>query len=437
MADCTADEVEFSKLVRRKLQVNFGGGAVSSDGGLLLVREVDRRLKLTERVAKVLHDPRDPDLITHPLVDLLRQRVYGIVHGYEDLNDHERLREDVLLQSVLDRKAALGSAPTLCRMENRARRAEMGAMHREMVETFIASFDTAPEELVLDFDATDDPVHGRQEGRFFHGYYDCYCYLPLYVFCGEQLLVSYLRPSKIDGAKHAWAILALLVKRLRQAWPAVHIIVRADSGFCRQRMLTWCERHAVSYCVGLAQNKRLNALTRTHRERLAEQFALTQAKQREFSEFHYGAHTWHTERRVIARLEYSEQGDNPRYIVTTLPGEAGVLYDDLYCARGEMENRIKEAQLGLFADRTSCHYFIANQFRLLLSSLAYILVERLRALGLAGTEFARLQAGTVRSKLLKIGAVIIRNTRRVRVLLSSAFPYQEIFRHAARALRSP
>ena len=437
MSDCTVDEVEFSKLGRRKLQVNFGGGEVSSDGGLLLVREIDRRLKLTERVAKVLHDPRDPDLITHPLVDLLRQRVYGIVHGYEDLNDHERLREDVLLQSVLDRKAALGSAPTLCRMENRALRAEMWALHREMVDTFIASFVQAPEELVLDFDATDDPVHGKQEERFFHGYYDCYCYLPLYVFCSEQLLVSYLRPSKIDGAKHAWAILALLVKRLRQAWPTVRIILRADSGFCRHRMLGWCERHGVGYCVGLAQNARLNRLTQSHRERLATQFAATEDKQREFAEFHYAAATWRTERRVIARLEYTDQGDNPRYIVTNLEGEGAALYDQLYCARGEMENRIKEAQLGLFADRTSCHYFIANQFRLLLSSVAYILVERLRALGLTGTEFARLQAGTLRAKLLKIGAVIIRNTRRVRVLLSSAFPYQDIFRHAARALRSP
>ena len=437
MSDCTVDEVEFSKLGRRKLQVNFGGGEVSSDGGLLLVREIDRRLKLTERVAKVLHDPRDPDLITHPLVDLLRQRVYGIVHGYEDLNDHERLREDVLLQSVLDRKAALGSAPTLCRMENRALRAEMWALHREMVDTFIASFVQAPEELVLDFDATDDPVHGRQEARFFHGYYDSYCYLPLYVFCGEQLLVSYLRPSKIDGAKHAWAILALLVKRLRQAWPTVRIILRADSGFCRHRMLGWCERHGVGYCVGLAQNARLNRMTQSHRERLATQFAATEDKQREFAEFHYAAATWRTERRVIARLEYTDQGDNPRYIVTNLEGEGAALYDQLYCARGEMENRIKEAQLGLFADRTSCHYFIANQFRLLLSSVAYILVERLRALGLTGTEFARLQAGTLRAKLLKIGAVIIRNTRRVRVLLSSAFPYQDIFRHAARALRSP
>lgn len=437
MTNCTANKVVFGKLGRRKLEVNFGGGAVSSDGGLLLLREVDRRLKLTEHVASVLKDPRDPDLITHPLVDLLRQRIYGIVQGYEDLNDHERLREDALLQSVLERDESLGSAPTLCRMENRASRAEMWALQRQLVKSFIASFKRPPEELVLDFDATDDPVHGKQEGRFFHGYYDSYCFLPLYVFCGEQLLVAYLRPSKIDGAKHAWAILALLVKRLRQAWPEVRIILRADSGFCRHRMLTWCERQGVGYCVGLAQNARLNAMTQAHRERLVVQFATTQTKQREFFEFHYAAASWHSERRVIARLEFSEQGDNPRYIVTNLAGTAAELYDDLYCARGEAENRIKEAQLGLFADRTSCHYFIANQFRLLLSSFAYVLVERLRALALTGTEFARLQATTLRAKLLKIGAVILRNTRRVRVLLSSAFPYQAIFAHAVAALRSP
>jgi len=437
MPDCTATKVEFSKLGRRELQVDFSGGAISSDGGLLLLREVDRRLKLTERVAKVVGDPRDPDLITHSLVDLLRQRIYGIAQGYEDLNDHERLREDALLQSVLNRKVALGSAPTLCRMENRARRAEGWAIHREMIETFIASFAQAPEELVLDFDATDDPVHGRQEARFFHGYHDHYCFLPLYVFCGEQLLVAYLRPSKIDEALHAGAILRLLVKRLRQAWPAVRIILRGDSGFCRRTILSWCERNGVSYCVGLAKNSRLNALTQWQRQRLALQFALTQTKQREFADLRYGAHTWHCERRVIARLEHADKGDNPRYIVTNLEGEAAALYEQLYCARGEMENRIKEAQLGLFADRTSCHDFLANQFRLLLSSLAYILIERLRTQGLAATEFASLQATTLRAKLLKIGAVIIRNTRRVRVLLSSAFPYQEIFCQAVRALRSP
>lgn len=437
MSNCSAKAIAFSALKRRELEVNFGGGAVSSDGGLLLLREVDRRLKLTARAAAVIADARDPELITHSLRDLIRQRVYAIVQGYEDLNDHAQLREDLLLRSVLEREGALASAPTLCRLENRATRATAWALHEQLLETFIGSFSTAPEELVLDFDATDDPVHGEQEGRFFHGFYDSYCFLPLYVFCGEQLLVSYLRPSKIDGAQHAWAILALLVKRLRQAWPQVRIVLRADSGFCRHRMLSWCERQGVGYCVGLAKNTRLNRATEWHRRRLARRFAASGEKQRLLYEFRYGAHSWHRERRVIARLEHTDKGDNPRYIVTNLQGDPAQLYDALYCARGEAENRIKEAQLGLFADRTSCHYFAANQFRLLLSSLAYVLVERLRAIALAGTAFAQLQAPTLRAKLLKIGAVIVRNTRRVRVMLSSAYPYQPIFRHAALALRSP
>ena len=437
MANCTAKRIEFEPFRRRRVEVKFDGGDVSSDGGVLLLRKVEHRLGLLDAVAKVLADPRDPERIEHTLGAMLRQRVFGLVQGYEDLNDHTALRTDPLMQTACERDTVLASAPTLCRLENRASRAAAWAIHEVMVEKFIASFKTAPEELVLDFDATDDPLYGKQEGRFFHGYYDSYCYLPLYVFCGEQLLVSYLRPSKIDEAKHAGAVLKLLVKRLRKAWPTVRIIVRGDSGFCRRRMLAWCERNDVGYCVGLAKNKRLNRMTEAQRARLARQFALSQVKQREFAELRYGARTWNTERRVIARLEHMDKGDNPRYIVTNLEGAPRALYEDLYCARGEMENRIKEAQLGLFADRTSCQYFVANQFRLLLSSLAYILTERLRALALAGTEFARLQATTLRAKLLKIGAIIIRNTRCVRVMLSSAFPHQAIFFAAARALDSP
>jgi len=436
MTDFTAKRIEFAPFKRRRVDVSFDGGDVSSDGGVLLIRQLDRRLGLLDAVAKALTDSRDPQRVTHTLTDLLRQRVFGLVQGYEDLNDHAALRIDPLMQSACERDTALASAPTLCRLENRATRAAAWAMHRVMLEQFIASFKHAPEELVLDFDATDDPLHGKQEGRFFHGYYDSYCYLPLYVFCGEQLLVAYLRPSKIDGAQHAWAVLALLVKRLRQAFPAVRIVLRGDSGFCRDRMLRWCEHHDVGYCVGLAKNARLNAATATDRMQLAQAFVNTGSKQRAITELRYAAHSWRGERRVIARLEHMEQGDNPRYIVTNLEGDARGLYEDLYCARGEMENRIKEAQLGLFADRTSCHYFAANQFRLLLSSLAYILIERLRTLALSATEFARLQATTLRSKLLKIGAVILRNTRRVRVLLSSAFPYQALFLAATRALDS-
>lgn len=437
MSNCTVKAIEFEPVKRRRVEVNFEAGEVSSDGGVLLVRKLDRRVGLLDAVAHMLTDARDPDRVTHKLADLLRQRVFGLVQGYEDLNDHTTLRNDPLMQSACERDTTLASAPTLCRLENRATRATAWAIHQVIVEKFIASFTSAPQELVLDFDATDDPLYGKQEGRFFHGYYDSYCYLPLYVFCGEQLLVSYLRPSRIDGAKHAWAVLALLVKRLRRAWPDVRIVLRGDSGFCRTKMLAWCERNQVGYIVGLAKNSRLNAITAAQRSRLARQFESARIKQREFTEFDYAAKTWPCRRRVIARLEYMEQGDNPRYIVTNLQGEARSLYEDLYCARGEMENRIKEAQLGLFADRTSCHYFAANQFRLLLSSLAYILTERLRTLALRGTEFARLQASTLRTKLLKVGAVIVRNTRRIRVMLSSAFPYQAIYLAAARALDSP
>jgi hypothetical protein len=303
-----------------------------------------------------------------------------------------------------------------------------------LLDQFIASKRRPPKRLILDFDATDDAVHGQQEGRFFHGYYDHHCFLPLYVFCGNQLLVSYLRPSKIDAAKHAWAILALLVKRLRQAWPRVRIIFRGDSGFCRWRMLSWCERHEVGYIVGLAKNKRLNALTATLQDEAATCFSATDTKVRWFTDLHYAAASWNRKRRVIAKIEHTAKGGNPRYVITNLEGDSRHLYEQLYCARGEMENRIKEQQLDLFADRTSCHRWWPNQFRLLLSSLAYTLLEAIRRLALQGTELARAYVGTIRLKLLKIGAVILRNTRRVRFLLASACPYQKLFFHVAARL---
>ncbi|GIK83179.1 MAG: IS1380 family transposase [Alphaproteobacteria bacterium] len=344
MSDCIATQLEFAPFKRRRIHAEFSGGDVSSDGGVLLLQQLDRRLGLLQRVAAVVTDPRDPQRITHSVADMLKQRVFGLCLGYEDLNDHGELRRDVLMQTTVERDTPLASAPTLCRLENHASCEAAWRLHEVIVESFIASFKAAPTELVLDFDANGDPLHGQQEGRFFHGYYDHYCFLPLYVFCGEQLLVSYLRPSKIDAAKHAWAILALLVKRLRHAWPLVKIILRADSGFCRHRLLTWCERHSVGYVLGLAKNRRLNGFTALARERLAVQFEATQLKQREFTQFYYAARTWDEPRRVIARLEYGAQGDNPRYIVTNLDRESTALYDALYCARGEMENRIKEAQ---------------------------------------------------------------------------------------------
>ena len=428
MPNCTQGEIEFPGLKRRKVVADFSGGAISSDGGVLLIRSMDQRLGLLESVAAVMEDKRRQKSCEHDLVSLVRQRVYGLCQGYEDLNDHQVLRDDVAFQTALNRSETLASSPTLSRFENEADRSTGVRIHQVIVDQFIASFKHRPKRLILDFDATDDRVHGNQERRFFHGYYDHYCFLPLYVFCGKQLLVSYLRPSKIDGAKHAWAILSLLVKRLRQSWPEVRITFRGDSGFCRWRMLQWCERHGVDYIVGIAKNDRLKAIIRPRMKQAEQCQSELGGKVRWFSEFYYGAGTWDKKRRIIAKLEVTAKGRNPRFVVTNLEGDPETLYDDLYCARGDMENHIKQQQLDLFADRTSCHRWWANQFRLLLSSLAYILMESIQRLALQGTELAQAYVGTIRLKLLKIGAVLIRNTRRVRLLLSSTYPYQSLFR---------
>ena len=435
MTECNQSVVEFPACRRRRVQAEFSGGEITSDAGVLLLRQADRRLGLLESVAGVLEDRRDGRRIRHDLVSLLRQRVYALGLGYEDLNDHGGLRLDPAIQTALERLVPLGSAATLCRLENAMDRSAAVRIHEMLVEQFIASFDTPPEELVLDVDATDDAVHGRQQERFFHGYYDHHCFLPLYVFCGEQLLVSYLRRSNQDAAKHAWAVLALLVKRLRRAWPGVRIVLRGDSGFCRWRMLRWCEDHGVDYIVGLARNARLERRVEPMMELIEQLAELTGQTQREFLRFAYAADSWDRPRSVIAKVEASPRGRNPRFILTSLQGDARALYEERYCARGEMENRIKEQQLGLFADRTSAHYWWANQFRLLLSSLAYTLMEAIRRLALAGTELARAQVGTLRLKLLKIGAVILRNTRRIRFLLPSAYPYQALFAQAVARLR--
>lgn len=427
MPECNELLFEFPSFDRRKIEASFSGGAVSSDGGLMLLRQADRRLGLCRALDAVIADPRDPELITHRQIDLLRQRIYGIALGYEDLNDHDTLRTDLLWQTAVERDRELASSPTLCRLENRAGRETAWAISRVLVEQFVASFKQAPAELVLDFDATDDRVHGLQQGRAFHGYYGDWCFLPLYVFCGEQLLVSYLRPSNIDVARHAWAILKLLVVRLREAWPGVKIIFRGDSGFCRWKMLRWCESHGVDYIVGLAKNARLLKLAEALMLESAAGFATEGQKQRRFGWLDYAAGSWDCERRVIAKAEHTSQGSNPRFVVTSLRGEAQVLYDEVYCARGEMENRIKEQQLGLFADRTSCSAWWANQLRLLLASAAYVLVEAIRRLGLCGTELARAQVGTIRLKLLKIGAVILRNTRRIRLHFASGYAWQSLF----------
>jgi Transposase DDE domain group 1 len=436
MPKCTQPELSFPSFDRRKIEANFTGGEVSSDGGILLLREADRRLGLVKALDAVLPDPRRQVFITHRQVDLLRQRIYGLALGYEDLNDHDTLRRDLAWQTALEREDELASDSTLCRLEQRVERKAALAFHQVLIEQFIASFEQAPSELILDFDATDDRVHGNQEGRHFHGYYGDFCFLPLYVFCGEQLLVSYLRPSNIDAARHAWAILKLLVQRLREAWPDVRIIVRADSGFCRWKMLHWCEWASVEYIIGLARNSRLQALGMELMVQAEVAYTNTGQKQRHFGWLDYAAGTWDKERRVIAKAEVTDKGRNPRFVVTNMRGDAQKLYDEVYCARGEMENRIKEQQLGLFSDRTSCHGWWANQFRVLLSAAAYVLMETIRRVALKGTELARAQVGTIRLKLLKIGTVILRNTRRIRLFFSSAYAYQALFKRVCRALGS-
>ena len=426
--DCSTNLFGFTEVEGREVVAAFDGGAITSDAGALLLGAADRAIGLIDRFAGCFQDERRPELIEHAVATLVGQRVFGVALGYEDLNDHDSLRHDLLWQTATDRTEELGSGSTLCRLENRAGGKEAWLIHQVLFEQFVESFSAPPKELILDFDCTDDRVHGMQVGRAFHGYYYDYCFLPLYVFCGEQLLVSYLRPSNIDPAKHAWAILAKLVSALRERWPEVKIILRADSGFCRWKMLRWCESHQVDYIVGLAKNERLKALSAKLEQRAERKYRKSGEKVRLFKRFKYRAGSWDKKRCIIAKAEHTAQGANPRFVVTSLAGNAQKIYDQIYCARGEMENRIKEQQLGLFSDRTSCHYWWPNQFRLLLSSCAYVLVEALRRLGLKSTELARAQVGTIRLKLLKIGAVITRNTRRVRIWFSSAFPLKDLFK---------
>lgn len=372
MTDSSLSKISFPRRCGRRVEADFAGGDISSNGGALLLSASDRRLGLLSGLARRLDDRRQAGKVDHRLLPLLRQRVYAVALGYEDVNDHDGLRDDLALQTACGRAERLASASTVGRLDRAADRAWAWAAHERMVEAFIASFDGAPKELVLDFDATDDTVHGGQEGRFFHGYYKSYCFLPLYVFCGEQLL---------------------------------------------------------------ARNPRLAGLAEQAMGRAAAAYRESGEKQRLFAELRYGARTWSRRRRVIARLEHGPMGANPRYVVTNLPGDGQQLYDRLYCQRGEMENRIKECQLNLFADRTSCHDWWPNQFRLILSSLAYVLIEAIRRLALNGTDMARAQAGTIRLRLLRIGAVVIRNSRRIRFHLSTACPDKSLFRLVADRLK--
>jgi len=345
MPELDQKEFTFSSFKHRKVKARFDGGSISSDGGMMLVREADKRLGFTIAASKCLDDKRQKGKVEHPLLQLLRQRVYGLACGYEDANDFETLREDPLWQSLCEKDRSLDGKSTLGRFENTINREHAVKINELFIELFINSYAFAPTQIILDFDATDNPVHGKQEGRFFRGYYDSYCFLPLYVFCEDKLLCAYLRPSNQDAATHAAAILKLIVKRLRQVWPHTQIIFRADSGFCRDLILTWCDRNAVDYCVGLARNAVLIHEAEPYLEQAREEFERTGQKQRLFGPIIYGAKSWKLKRAVIVKAEHSEQGANPRFIVSSLEGKDQDIYDKIYCARGEMENRIKESRM--------------------------------------------------------------------------------------------
>jgi hypothetical protein len=434
----------------------FDGGQITSDAGALLLRKVEQRTGILRQFATCFRDYRKPELVEHTVSELVRQRVYGLALGYEDLNDHDQLRQDPLLAMLSgksdlqgeqrrreqDRGKAGAGKSTLNRLELTAPDATHKTPYKKivldeqavdtlLVDLYIQAQPRCPERIVLDLDATDDPVHGEQEGRFFHGYYRAYCYLPLYIFCGEHLLCARLRPSDIDAAAGALEEIQRIVKQLRRVWPDVDIVLRGDSGFCRDAIMSWCEQNRVGYGFGLAQNERLLKKVRKPMQQARAQWERTAKPARVFTEFRYRTReSWERARRVIAKAEYLDKGENPRFVVTSWGPEqmeARRLYEEFYCARGDMENRIKEQQLALFADRTSTHWMRSNQIRLYFSSMAYGLMQALRRLGLAGTEMAKAQCQTIRLRLLKIGAQVRITVRKIWISLAAGHPAAELF----------
>lgn len=439
MTQCSRDPLSMTRLDYKNVVADFSGGRITSDAGALLMREADRDLGLIDALDEAIEDTRDQRYTTHEQRALLAQRIFGIDLGYEDLNDHDQIRKDPSLKVAAERRPEgedLSSASTLCRLENRVDRRSLWRMSEVLVDAFIGRHSVPPRRIVLDVDATDDVVHGGQQKRFFHGFYRSYCFLPLYVFCGKALLAAYLRPANSGPSRHARAIVKMLVAKLRSAWPDTQIIVRGDSGFCRWRTMAWCENHGVDYIFGIAKNDVLKRKASDWLQQAREGYEKTGNKQTVFGEFEYAAGSWSRERRVIAKAEHLAGKSNPRFVVTSLGGRPERLYRKQYCGRGEMENRIKEQQLGLFADRTSCTDFLANQFRLLLASAAYVLIEHMREKFLAGTELADAQVSTIRLRLLKIGALVGESVRRVTFRMASGYPLKELFSHVLRRMRA-
>ncbi len=445
MTNCTLNR----KVKKRSLHINFDGGNISSIGGIELLRAADDRLDLCKDASKLLPDPRDSSSTTHQWDALFRQRIYTIAAGFPDLNDHQQLRLDAALQSAVGVVEPLASASTLCRMEasvaelpHEQSRAVILQMHQLLLKQFIDSLDEPPKALILDFDGTDDRVHGEQEGRSFNSYYGGHGFLPLYVYCGEQLLVSYLRPSNRTDIHHAAAVLSLLVKALRRQWPEVEITIRGDYGFYSPLLLGWCERHDVNYIIGYSSNAVLQRKCQSSIEVVATLWSLLDDQGedvdsiRHYEDVDYRSRSWSHPRRVVAKIEHNEHGGNERFVVTNLSGDAEHLYREVYCERGSMENRHKELQMGLFADRTSCSAWWSNQLRVMFSSLAYVLMQTIRRVGLAGTTLSRAQVWTLRQRLIQIGAIVLRNTRRIEFRLSSAALEQPNFFLALQRLQA-
>jgi hypothetical protein len=448
MTECNQETFAFTAHFSRRVEAGFTAGQVSSDGGSLLLRETDRKINLLGRLAACFSDGRRPLLVKHPLTEMLWQRIFGLALGYEDLNDHEQLRSDPLLgvlSGKRDLDEPLAGKSTLNRLElvgRTGRYHKIGysaeALDRLLADLFIESHATPPTEIVLDLDATDVPLYGHQPERFFHGYYGSYCYLPLYIFAGDQLLCARLRPANQDAAAGSVDEVRRIVAQLRERWPDVKIVLRADSGFCREELMAWCEHKHVGYVFGLARNQRLAKIIGAQMHQAQVLHQNTGKAARVFTEFDYRTRkSWSCARRVVAKAEFLDKGENPRFIVTSLSAEqwpAQDLYEKFYCARGEMENRIKE-QMCLFADRLSTDEMKGNQLRLYFSALAYTLVEALRRLALKGTAWAQARVDTIRLRLFKIGAIISISVRRVRLQLSSAYPWKDIFAAAFHALR--
>ena len=458
--ECSQDLFDFGTVGGRRIVGAFDGGLITSDAGALLLGATNKAIRLVERFASCFSDARDAEHIEHTVATLVGQRVFGLALGYEDLNDHDQLRHDPIM-AVLAGKlkarrrtcAPVAGKSTLNRLEHAPEEGpgfassryhkishDAGGIESLFVTLFLEAHATPPRRIILDLDATDDPLHGHQEGRFFHGYYDCYCYLPLYVFCGRHLLAAKLRRSNIDASAGAKEEIERIAAQIREHWPQVRLILRADSGFAREELMAWCEENAVEYVFGLARNDRLVAKI-TRQLKAAEREAVaTGAPARRFRDFQWRTlDSWSRVRRVIGKAEWTHGEANPRFVVTSLheaESTARYLYEDLYCARGDMENRIKECQLDLMADRTPATTMRANQLRLWFASMAYVLLCALRRIGLAGTELARATCGTIRLKLLKIGAQVTTSVRRVKIAFASACPFKGTFTAACERLRT-